>query len=106
MYNTSPSNRKLMDITAIERELIFDIDMSDYDKVRTCCVGSTCCNQCFSFMRLAVKLLDNILRSDFGFKFIIWVFSGRRGIHGWIFDKNAREATNELRSSITDYLSL
>ena len=43
---------------------------------------------------------------DFGFRHVMWVYSGRRGVHAWICDPRARVLSNELRTAIVDYLSV
>lgn len=57
-------------------------------------------------MQAACKVLNEALEEDFGFTEMIWVFSGRRGIHCWVCDERAKKMNNQVRESIINYLSL
>ena len=57
-------------------------------------------------MTMALKVIDQALREDFAFKHILWIYSGRRGIHCWVSDKEARVLKNDARSAIVEYLSV
>jgi DNA primase small subunit len=92
--------------TTKERELVFDIDMTDYDDIRTCCTGANICHRCWPYMTMAIKVVDRALRDDFGFRHILWIYSGRRGVHCWVCDPAARELSNEARTAVVDYLTI
>lgn len=62
-----------------KREFILDIDMTDYDDVRKCgCTGAQMCHVCWPLMEMALLVVEKSLGDDFGFRHILWVYSGRR----------------------------
>ncbi|KAJ3265272.1 primase, DNA, polypeptide 1 (49kDa) [Chytriomyces hyalinus] len=109
VYNSEPKKRATVKDGAfkpIERELVFDIDMTDYDPIRSCCSGADICRKCWDFMTVSIKIIDRALQDDFGFKHRLWVYSGRRGVHCWVCDDRARKLTAESRRAIVNYLEV
>ncbi|CAG5012611.1 unnamed protein product [Parnassius apollo] len=105
VYNNKPSISR-HDAVVLARELVFDIDLTDYDEVRTCCQEAKVCDKCWKFMVIACEIIHTSLKDDFGFQNILWVFSGRRGIHCWVSDYEARTLDSPGRGAIADYLCL
>ena len=108
VYNVDPAARKsYSSFEAVERELVFDIDLTDYDDVLNFAdLQEGAWAHCWPLMAGAVQVLDRALREDFGFKHLLWVFSGRRGIHCWVSDRRARQLTDEARRAVANYLQL
>ncbi len=112
--------------------MVFDIDMTDYDEIRTCCTDKKICRRCWGYIAAAVKVLDHSLRGEstmqkhnpntkgihpadiadhdpsetFGFRHLLWVYSGRRGIHCWISDQAALDLNDDQRKSLVTFLEV
>lgn len=109
VYSHRPNQHntvKLGAFQAQEKELVFDIDMTDYDDVRRCCSSADICSKCWTLMTMAIHIIDRALKEDFGFKHRLWVYSGRRGVHCWVCDESVRKLSSAVRSGIVEYLSL
>ncbi|KAE9408572.1 prim-pol domain-containing protein [Gymnopus androsaceus JB14] len=109
VYSAQPKDKKTVRPThfkAEKREVVFDIDMTDYDPIRTCCSDADICKRCWAFISIAVDVLDKAIRDQFGYNQLLWVYSGRRGIHLWISDKEAFELTDNQRKAMVEYLTV
>ena len=90
----------------VVRELVFDIDMTDYDPIRTCCSGADICKRCWAFISAAVQVIHAAIKTQFGYEHLLWVYSGRRGIHLWISDKEAMALTDDQRKAIVGWMTV
>lgn len=109
-YSTNPRDRKTLrkasTFRPLTKEMVFDIDLTDYDDIRTCCIKANICEKCWKFATMTIKVLDAGLREDFGFEHILWVYSGRRGVHAWISDKEARDLDDDKRKALVGYFEI
>ncbi|KAA8499638.1 DNA primase small subunit [Porphyridium purpureum] len=111
VYNLPPRDRGLFSVplVPVEKELVFDIDMTDYEDVMAALKGGSPVDETdrnWTYMAVAAQTLDMALREDFGFEHILFVYSGRRGMHCWVADERARALSNEARAAIAEYLAL
>lgn len=110
VYSSNPRDRKTLrngsTFKPVSKELVFDIDVTDYDEIRTCCSGAKICAKCWTFVTMAVRVIDTALREDFGFEHILWVYSGRRGAHAWVCDQSARNLSDDRRRAIVTYMEV
>ncbi|MHA1218085.1 MAG: DNA primase catalytic subunit PriS [Candidatus Heimdallarchaeaceae archaeon] len=107
VYGKPPSrDNRIHSIKWKYREFIFDIDINEYDLVRSCDCGKyDYCKICWPLVQDAVIFIEETMKEDFGFKEMKWFFSGRRGVHGWVVDKESKFLNNEQRVSILNYLT-
>lgn len=91
------------------RELVFDLDLPDYDSLRTCpCKGgpkSAYCDGCWALLARSARLLDRMLEQEFGFERRLWVFSGQKGLHCWVLDDAAFSLDEQQREALCDRLT-
>ena len=89
-------------------ELRFDVDIDDYQELRKdycSCAAKEICAVCWTFLACAVETLEYMLREYFGFQHILFVFSGRRGVHCWVCDPCVQYLTAKERERIHAVLS-
>lgn len=89
----------------ISKELVFDVDLPDYGDLRTCCGSDKkACNKCWGLAQFAIRTLNFLLTDIFGYKHVLFFYSGKKGFHCWVFDEEAKLLDENERTSILNYL--
>uniref|UniRef100_A0A674AI20 DNA primase AEP n=1 Tax=Salmo trutta TaxID=8032 RepID=A0A674AI20_SALTR len=76
-YNTVKSGS----FQALEKELVFDVDMTDYDNIRSCCSAADICPKCCTLMTIVIRILDRALGDVFGFRYTVNKWSQFENCH-------------------------
>lgn len=83
------------------REIIFDVDIEAWDTrygttlvgdLRDCpCKGISrmICRDCWRFAKGSMRVLHYVMTTIFSLKKLLFVFSGNRGYHLWVMDREA-----------------
>lgn len=113
---TDRKNSRQDDIPLIV-EFRFDVDVQDYSNNHelygkgclTCSHFSTypACEECWKTrLEPSRKVLEYLLTEILGAQHILWIFSGKKGYHGIVLDKNisSQFLPNESRKNIVDRL--
>ena len=112
IFTNEPSRKRIS--LPLKRELIFDLDLTDYDHLKLTSRGADgteqfdleACDRAWPFAAIGIFLLRYLLREAFGYERFMVVYSGRRGAHLWVLDERAQGASDELRASIATFLNL
>ena len=63
------------------RELVFDIDMTDYNEVRNCCSDASICSKCWPLMTAALKSIHAALVGELSMA--LYKNHDRLTVFGW-----------------------
>lgn len=89
----------------VEREFVIDCDLNDCT-VRECCGSEkVMCALCLPMLQMLCELIPTLLSCLYGWKNILTVFSGRRGVHFVVCDDQAKSMTSAARSAALTYLN-
>ena len=106
VFTADPRDHKKFKLfEPVQREFLIDIDLTDYEFLDCDVKKIETCDRCWPIMALAARVLNQMLVKDFGFEHLLFVYSGRRGIHCWSCDTRARVMSNDVRSAVADYLT-
>lgn len=112
IYNVPPDKQTFSSLESlvfpVSKQLVFDLDGNDYGPFRSHCEckeEKKVCQKCWHFIASAAQCLHYYLTQCLGYKQILFVFSGRRGLHCWVSDKAARALPSNIRSDIANFFT-
>lgn len=66
-------------------------------------VEAQVCSKCWSYARASMLVMHFLLTQRFGFKEVLFVFSGSKGYHCWVFDDEVKYMSQGQRECIVNY---
>ena len=82
------------------RELVFDIDSTDYSMLEADKNDIGSCDRAIPVVMLGMKVVARLLRSMFGFENTLLTYSGLKGAHLSVHDKRACALSDDERGAV------
>lgn len=104
VWSVSPALKMpIQEKRCVSRLFTIDVDVTDYDCVP---VGTQAQrDEAFCIVRLALKVVSNLLETQFGCKHILAVYSGGKGGHLHVADQRAVAWNDDTRAAMAANLS-
>lgn len=67
VYRTKSGLKEMSGV--IKRELVFDIDASDYDEIRSCCKEKMFCEKCYKVVIMSCRILHVLMKRIVSFHY-------------------------------------
>ena len=105
IFNLDPRHRqKKLALVPELRELVFDIDLNDYEHFSIDSNDISACDAAWPLVSFGMCIVTRVLDKVFGFRHFLLVYSGRRGAHLTVHDARACALTDEARAAIVSFL--
>jgi DNA primase small subunit len=90
------------------KELVFDIDITDYIRFCECKDMKKICQVCWLHMEGSYLILNHFLLEICGYRKenLLWVFSGMKGIHCLVNDQKAIKLSNNERMNLFHFINI
>lgn len=66
---------------------------------------SQLCSRCWCYVKSSMVIMNYILSQRLGFREVLFVFSGSKGYHCWVFDDEVKYYSEEQRAAIVNYFT-
>jgi len=64
---------------------------------------SQLCSRCWCYVKASMVIMNYILSQRLGYKEVLFVFSGSKGYHCWVFDDDVKYYSEAERAAIVNY---
>ena len=111
---TGTPRQGLLTSAPLANELVFDIDVNDYEFLfpDPQKIAQADFDRCFPIVAFGMQLLTDLLvdkgteHTPFAYRHVLGFNSGRRGAHLWVLDRAAAELSNDGRRAVLAMVTL